>query len=225
MHIALVEDELKLATTLAEGLSSEGYLVDIYGSGEEAESHCLGKDPDHYALMILDLSLPEKDGFTVCQSLRDAGYGLPILILTARDSTEDTVRALTLGADDYLTKPFSYEELLARVHALIRRAEHNKPKILRLNDLAISLSTRLITRNGLEVHVTPTEFAILALLIEHEGEVVTREEIAEHLLDGTDPMETNIIDVHVSNLRKKLDASHDQKIIRTVRGAGYTIQK
>lgn len=224
MNIAIVEDEKKLATTLQDGLQREGYTVDVFGDGAAALSGILKKDSG-YGLIVLDLMLPRKDGFEICHDLRYAGSTVPILILTARDAIEDKVRALDNGADDFLTKPFAFEELIARIRALVRRSQGRASEKLVVANLIVDIGTREVTRDGKSISLTPTEFDLLCLLIEQRARVLTREEISSHLWDAEDTSLTNIVDVHISNLRKKIDDEHDQKIIRTVRGAGYAVQE
>jgi DNA-binding response OmpR family regulator len=224
MKVAIVEDEKKLALTLKDGLEAEGYEVSLFHDGESAETELLTNSSE-YALIILDLMLPKKNGFEVCQTLRDKGVINPILILTARESTEDKVRALDSGADDFLTKPFSFDELMARMRALMRRAKGHVSEKVAIGDLLINISTRDVSRGGKQVSLTPTEFDVLTLLIENPERVLSREEISMSLWNSNETSLSNVVDVHISNLRKKIDDDHAQKIIRTVRGLGYAIQK
>lgn len=221
MCIAIVEDELKLAETLKEGLEAEAYDVVLFHDGQDAE-HELARNPGRYELIILDLTLPRKSGFDVCRSLREAGIVTPILILTARDTTADKVRALDSGADDFLTKPFAFEELVARLRALARRSQH-VPGVLSVGDLVLDPKTRTVRRGNDAITLTPTEYELLALLMRERGRILSREEISAALWDIRDSALSNIVDVHLSNLRKKIDAGYEQKHIATIRGVGYQI--
>ncbi len=224
MHIAVVEDEKKLASIIKEGLEAEGYVVSLFHDGETAEVELL-RNSVIYSLVILDLMLPRKNGFEVCDALRKNGIALPILILTARESVEDKVRVLDSGADDFLTKPFSFDELLARLRALDRRSRGKTVDEIKINTLSIQSNTRKVVRAGEDVLLTPTEYDVLKMLIEHSERALTREEISMGLWGSNEVSFSNVVDVHISNLRKKIDDNHEYKIIRTVRGLGYTIQK
>ncbi len=224
MNLAIVEDEKKLANTLKDGLEAEQHSVTLFFDGETAEKAIL-LDQSYFSVIILDLMLPQKNGFEVCKTLRQEGVTIPILILTARESIEDKVRVLDSGADDYLTKPFSFEELMARIRALSRRAHGHVSGKLMLHDMVINMGTRSVSRGGKEVALTPTEFDILCMFLENPDKVVSREEISMSLWGSKETSFSNVVDVHVSNLRNKISEGHDQKIIRTVRGLGYAIQK
>jgi DNA-binding response OmpR family regulator len=224
MRIAIVEDERKLAATLADGLRAEGYEADVFYDGVSAEQKLLAT-PSPYSFLILDLMLPKKNGFEVCADLRREGIMLPTLVLTARDSVEDKIKMLDSGADDFLTKPFAFEELLARIRAIARRSAKDVPEKLVLGDIIANTSTRRVTRGKKDVELTPTEFDLLAFLAAHHGRAVSREEISTYLWDSADTALSNVVDVHISNLRKKLDDEYDKKIIRTVRGSGYAVEK
>lgn len=224
MKLVLVEDERKLARSLKEGLVWEGYEVDAFPDGESMEA-ALEAHPDAYNLMILDLGLPRKSGLDVCRDVRAKGYTLPILILTARDTVEDKVGALDAGADDFVTKPFSFEELLARVRALLRRVRTNTNRQIVIGNLVIDLDAYVVTRDGVTIALTLKEFELLAYLAERRGQAKSREEIFAHLWQGNDASTfSNVVDVHVRNIRLKLDDDHDHAIIRTVRGVGYAVQ-
>jgi len=219
MYLLVVEDERKVAGFLKQGLEEEGYEVDCAYDGEEA-LECLRARP--YDLVILDLMLPRVDGLEVLRRFREemAG-GTPVLVLTAKDSVEDVVKGLDSGADDYLTKPFAFEELLARVRALLRRRE--KERELRVEDLVLDLTARKAKRGDKEVELTAKEFALLEYLMRRSGEVLSREEIAEHVWgQDFDPL-TNIVDVYINHLRKKIDQGAPKKLIHTVRGVGYSL--
>lgn len=224
MTIVLVEDERKLAKSLREGLMWEGYEVDAFPDGESAE-RALMESPQSHDLVILDLGLPGKSGFEVCRDVRAIRNTIPILVLTARDTVEDKVRALDSGADDFVTKPFSFEELLARVRALLRRSRSETSRQITVRDVVINLDGYTVTRNGVLVPLTLKEFELLAYLAEHSGQAKSREDIFAHLWQKTDSAAlSNVVDVHVRNIRHKLDDDHEHAIIRTIRGVGYAVQ-
>lgn len=215
----VVEDERKVAGFLKQGLEEEGYEVDCAYDGEEALERLRARP---YDLVILDLMLPRVDGLEVLRRFRgEMAGGTPVLVLTAKDSVEDVVKGLDSGADDYLTKPFAFEELLARVRALLRRRE--KERELRVEDLVLDLTARKAKRGDKEVELTAKEFALLEYLMRRSGEVLSREEIAEHVWgQDFDPL-TNIVDVYINHLRKKIDQGAPKKLIHTVRGVGYSL--
>ncbi len=220
MRILLVEDEPQIADFIARGLSENGHSVDIARDGEEALEWPSAADFD---IIILDVMLPSVDGIEVCRTLRGQGLRTPILMLTARDAVEDRVRGLDSGADDYLIKPFAFAELLARVRALSRREPALLGTKLEVGDLAMDTATRQVTRAGAEVELTAKEFALLEYLIRHPNQVLSRTVIAEHVWNYDFDNVTNVIDVHVKNLRKKIDEGFEAKLIHTVRGAGYRL--
>lgn len=222
MKLAIVEDEPKLAASLKEGLEGEGYDVTVHGDGESL-LRSAQRTPFPYALLVLDLMLPGKSGFEVCKELREQGVTIPILVLTARDAVEDKVKALDSGADDFLTKPFVFDELLARVRALVRRSGGFRSLLVEIQNLKVDKESRRVWRGSKEVSLTPTEFDLLLLLIDAKGKPRSREEISSELWDLRDSAFSNVVDVHVSNLRKKIDDERDKRIIRTVRGMGYAI--
>lgn len=218
MRVLLVEDEPRVAHFIAKGLRERGYAVDMARDGEEGQYKA---EVNEYDLVILDLMLPSKDGLEVCRELRAAGIKSPILILTARDAVRDRVQGLDCGADDYLTKPFDFQELLARMRALLRRQRQLRPPVLGVADLTLDTSTHTVSRAGKPVNLTAKEYALLEYFLSRSGQVVSREDIAEHVWDENfDPL-SNIIDVYVRRLRKKIDAGFDQALIHTRRGAGY----
>lgn len=222
MKIAIIEDEAKLRASLTEGLQGEGYAVDPFASGEEFEQ-APQRRLTRYNLLILDLILPGKQGEEVCRTLRLKGVTTPILVLSARGSIADKVALFDAQVDDYLTKPFSYEELLARARALMRRPHELRSTKLAVRDVVLDANTRVVTRAGVELPLTSTEFDLLRLLLERRGQVIPREKISQYLWDIESPV-GNVVDVHISNLRKKLDAKDEQEIVRTVRGAGYMVE-
>ncbi|MGH9845369.1 MAG: response regulator [Blastocatellia bacterium] len=220
MRILLVEDEPRAARMLAKGLREHTYAVDVAADGEEALYQAGVND---YDLIILDIMLPQKDGFEVCRELRTQGLTVPVLMLTARDAVKDRITGLDTGADDYLTKPFDFYELLARVRALRRRGQVLHPETITVADLEVDTRTRQVTRAGLHVELTSKEYALLEYLVRRAGEVVRRAEIAEHVWDvDFDPF-SNLIEVFIQRLRRKIDHGHDLKLIRTLRGEGYRL--
>ncbi|MGH8700725.1 MAG: response regulator [Burkholderiales bacterium] len=220
MRILLVEDEPRAARMLAKGLREHTYAVDVAADGEEALYQAGVND---YDLIILDIMLPHKDGFEVCRELRAQGLTVPVLMLTARDAVKDRITGLDTGADDYLTKPFDFYELLARVRALRRRGQVLHPETITVADLEVDTRTRQVTRAGLHVELTSKEYALLEYLVRRAGEVVRRAEIAEHVWDvDFDPF-SNLIEVFIQRLRRKIDHGHDLKLIRTLRGEGYRL--
>jgi heavy metal response regulator len=221
MRILVVEDEKKVASFLKKGLEEERYAVDCALDGEEA---LFMADANEYDLMILDIMLPKVDGLDVLKQVRDKGATLPVLMLTAKDSVDDVVQGLDRGCDDYLTKPFAFAELLARVRALLRRKGREPAGELRVADLVLDPVTHAVLRGGKKVELTAKEYALLEYLMRHADRVVTRTMISEHVWDyHFDPM-TNVIDVYVNHLRSKIDMDSSQKLIHTVRGVGYILR-
>jgi two-component system OmpR family response regulator len=216
MRVLVVEDEPDLAATLRKTLAESGFSVDVAADGGEALWQTEATD---YDSIVLDLMIPVVDGWEVVRRLRARGNRSPVLVLTARDATTDKVRALDAGADDYLTKPFTLDELLARIRALIRRAAGSPVPILRLGAVEIETSARRVMRAGAEVNLAPKEYALLEFLALHRGTLVTRSVLYEHIYDDRDDSMSNLVDVYVSNLRRKLGHG----LIRTCRGAGYII--
>ena len=223
MRLLVVEDEEKLAVALKRGLEREGYAVDVIADGPAAERRILMARHDH-DLVVLDLMLPGKDGFAVCQSVREAGVVTPIIILTARDHVDDKIKALDCGADDYLVKPFSFEELLARMRALMRRPREALPAELVVNDLRLNPATREVYRGERKIELTLKEFELLQFLMRHPNQALSREDIFAHLWDFADSSLSNVIDVHVKNLRKKIDGKGEDKLVETVHGIGYALK-
>ncbi|MCX6570456.1 MAG: response regulator transcription factor [Candidatus Aminicenantes bacterium] len=221
MRILIIEDEGKIAAFLKRGLKEEGYAVDVAADGEQGYFLASTQDCD---VIILDLMLPGLDGLNLCRKLRAEGNEARILVLTARDKVRDKVQGLNAGADDYLTKPFAFEELLARVRALLRKREAGSPTKLQVADLTMDLLTHKVLRAGREIELTAREFALLEYLIRNVGTVVTRTMIAEHVWDVNFDTFTNVIDVYMSYLRNKIDRAFPDKLIRTVRGRGYVIK-
>ena len=220
MRILLVEDDQKAARLLARGFREEGFVVDVVGSAEEADELAFLTD---YELLILDWMLPGKDGLTLCRALRERGMQAPILMLTARDALSDRVESLNTGADDYLIKPFAFEELLARARALLRRSELTRPALLTVGDLTLDPITHRVLRAQRPLELTRTEYSILALLMRNPGDVISRTRLAEQVWQSDVETLDNLIDVHVSNLRRKVDPPGSDPLIHTVRGRGYRV--
>jgi len=225
MRLLVVEDAPKMASLLERGFREEGYAVDVARDAVDA----LWFAQEHpYDAVVLDVVLSRAgegpDGIEVCRRLREGGRWLPILLLTARDGVEDRVRGLDAGADDYLTKPFAFEELSARVRALVRRGAIERPAILRAGDLSLDPATREVRRGDAPIDLTPKEFALLECLLRRPGEVLGRLELIEHVWDHAFDADSNVVDVHVRNLRTKIDRPFGSDSIETVRGAGYRLR-
>jgi heavy metal response regulator len=221
MRILLVEDDRKVASFIRKGLTEEGYAVDVAHEGETGL--LMGLDRLH-DVIVLDVMLPGKPGFQVLRELRQAKVTTPVLLLTARDAVEDKVQGLDAGADDYLTKPFAFAELLARVRALLRRGKSAQFPALQVADLTLDPAARTVKRGGETIPLTNREFALLEYFLRNPGRVLTRTMIAEHVWDYSFDAGTNVIDVYVNYLRKKVDAGREPKLIHTVRGAGYVLK-
>ncbi len=221
MHILLVEDEKKVASFIQRGLEAEHYAVDVVHDGETGLVRIFDSD---YDLLILDVMLPQRDGLSVLREVRQRQLTVPVLMLTARDTVADKVAGLDCGADDYLTKPFAFEELLARVRALLRRGTPAPVPTLTLSDLRLELATRQVTRAGKRIDLTAKEFALLEFFMRHPGRVLSRTLIAQHVWGVDFDTFTNVIDVYVNYLRKKIDADFEPKLLHTVRGAGYVLK-
>jgi two-component system copper resistance phosphate regulon response regulator CusR len=221
MRILLIDDEPETARLLAKGLREQGYAVDVAADGEQALQAAAVSD---YDLLILDVMLPGRDGFAVCRALRSDGCSAPILMLTARDAIADRITGLDAGADDYLPKPFHFEELLARVRALTRRQPLLQQRTLAVGDLLVDTTKREVTRAGRAIELTAKEYALLEYLASRAEEVVTRAEIAEHVWDDSYDPFSNLIEVYVQRLRRKLGDSGDAGLIRTRRGQGYVLR-
>jgi DNA-binding response OmpR family regulator len=222
MRILLVEDEPIAARFIAKGLREASHAVDVAVDGTTAADQCHQND---YDAVILDVMLPGKDGLSVCRDLRASGSGVPVLMLTARDAVEARVEGLDAGADDYLTKPFDFRELLARVRALTRRDRRPlAPERIEVGDLAIDVTGQRVWSHGHEVELTSREYALLEYLARRAGDVVGRADIAEHVWDEHYDAFSNIVDVYVQRLRRKLDRAHEPSLIRTRRGQGYQLR-
>jgi two-component system copper resistance phosphate regulon response regulator CusR len=220
MRILLVEDEPSAAHMLAKGLREQSYAVDIAADGEAAVYQASVND---YDLIILDVMLPHKDGFEVCRELRTEGLTVPILMLTARDAIQDRIAGLDTGADDYLIKPFDFHELLARLRALLRRGPALRPEIVEIADLSVDMRARQVKRSGHQIELTAKEYALLEYLARRAGEVVGRAEIAEHVWEENFDPFSNLIEVYMQRLRRKIDEGYALKLLRTRRGEGYML--
>ena len=220
MRILLVEDDEVIAERIKAGLERARFTVDVAFDGETGLQ--MARDGP-YALLILDLMLPRRDGWSVCEALRLRRNPVPILMLTARGAVEDRIRGLNTGADDYLPKPFDFNELLARVRALLRRDQIHKSRVIQIADLEIDPAARQVRRGGQEIVLTPREFALLEALARNEGRALTRDYILERVW-GNDESYSNTVSFHVASLRKKIDAEHAVKLIQTVHGIGYALR-
>jgi heavy metal response regulator len=221
MRILLVEDEKKVASFIKKGLEEEYYSVDVAFDGLEGLNLALNEE---YDLIILDLMLPIKDGITILKEIREEKIFTPVLILTARDSVRDKVTGLDSGADDYLAKPFSFEELLARVRALLRRNSIEKNNILKAGDLKMDIQAHKVYRNNIEIQLTAKEYAILEYLLRNKNRIISRTNLAEHIYEFHFDPETNVIEVYINRLRNKIDKGFEKQLIHTIRGVGYSIK-
>jgi two-component system copper resistance phosphate regulon response regulator CusR len=222
LKILIIEDERKSASYLRKGLGEEGFVADVVENGEDGLHQARVLD---YDLIILDVMLPGRDGWSVISELRRAGKQVPVLFLTARDGVQDRVKGLELGADDYLVKPFAFSELLARIRSILRRAPFRQQDILRIADLEIDLLRHKAARGGRRLDLTPKEFLLLSLLVRRSGEVLSRTLIAEQVWDMNFDSDTNVVDVHMRRLRSKVDDPFEERLIHTVRGVGYVLEK
>ena len=224
MKILIVEDEPSLNKIIAKRLKIEAYSVDSAFNGKEALAYL---DAADYDLLIVDIMMPEMDGLTLVKTLRSRGSQVPVLFLTARDSLQDKVSGLDCGGDDYLVKPFEFEELLARIRSLLRRSNPQQtasPQLV-LADLVLDTRTHQVTRGGTEISLTPKEFAILHYLLRNQGTVLSREQILEHAWDFSYEGASNMVDVYIKTLRKKIDKDFEPKLLHTVRGTGYVLKE
>jgi DNA-binding response OmpR family regulator len=222
MKVLIIEDNEKLAQSLKRGLEQEGFSVDYLLDGETGQRRIEAKK-DGYDVAVLDIMLPKKDGISVCRDLRAQNISIPILMLTARDTISDKITGLNVGADDYLIKPFSFDELVARLHVLMRRPRSEYAQELNMNDIRLNPLTRRVFKNEKEIKLTQKEFAILTYLMRHPDRVLNRQEILDHVWDYDFTTFSNLVDVKIKNLRKKIDRKG--KIIETVRNVGYRFNK
>lgn len=221
MKLLVVEDDPKTAALMRKGLAAEGYSVEVCGDGEEGFEQAKTSQPD---AIILDVMLPKMDGFSLLSRLRASGTETPILMVTARDAVEHRVKGLSMGADDYITKPFALSELLARIRTVLRRSRGVVSDDLKFADLVLDQKRRKVTRSGQARDLSTKEFQLLQLLLEHQGQVLTRSFIAERVWDMMYEGESNVVDVNIRRLRAKIDDDASQKIIHTVRGRGYVVR-
>ena len=221
MRILVVEDEPRMANVIAKGLRENAYAVDIAEDGDAALYQASIND---YDLIVLDVLLPRRDGFEVCRALRARGNSTPILMLTARAAVDDRVSGFDAGADDYLTKPFSFREFLARVRALLRRESQLRPEVFQLDDLIVDSASHRVSRAAREIELTAKEYALLEFLARHAGQLVSRTEIAAHVWDDSFDPFSNTIEVYMNRLRKKIDDPHTIKLLHTRRGEGYILE-
>ena len=220
MRLLVIEDNPKMAALIRKGLTEQGYAVDVACSGQDGEF--MAAD-EAYDAVVLDLMLPDQDGLLVCRNLRRRGVHKPILMLTALSTTQDKITGLDAGADDYLTKPFEFDELVARIRALLRRGQAREASTLKFEDIEMDLLKRTVTRGGQKVKLTTKEFALLEYFLRSPNRVLSRTAIGEHVWDMNFDSDSNVIDVYVSMLRRKLDKGFDQRLIHTVIGTGYML--
>ncbi|RGT73759.1 response regulator transcription factor [Mediterraneibacter massiliensis] len=222
MRILIAEDERDLNQLLASRLKEEHYSVDACFDGEEALDYIAGAE---YDALILDIMMPKKDGLSVLKQLRKKNKSVPVLLLTAKDSIEDRVKGLDAGANDYLVKPFALEELLARIRVLLRRPEKSEGSCYRVGGLEVHVDTHQVLRDGKEISLSGKEFSLLRYMIQNKGIVLSREKLEQHLWNYDYAGSSNVIDVYIRYLRKKIDEGFEKKLIHTVRGAGYTLKE
>lgn len=220
MRVLLVEDDSRIAHFVAKGLREQAYAVDVAASGEDALYQVA---VNTYDVVVLDVMIPEPDGFAVCKELRQTGHRMPVLMLTARDAVEDRIEGLDCGADDYLTKPFEFRELLARLRALLRRPNALQPLRLSVDDLVVDTGGQTVSRNGRAIPMTTKEYALVEFLARNAGRVVGRAEIAEHVWDEEFDPFSNLIEVYVNRVRRKIDPKGAKPLLHTRRGAGYVL--
>jgi len=221
MRILIVEDEKSLADIVKKGLEEEGYTVDVAYNGEDGLYMAENEPSD---IIIMDIMLPVVDGMTILKKIRKAGIKTPVLMLTAKDTVMDKVSGLDSGADDYLTKPFSFEELLARIRALLRRDSGVKTSIVEIGDLVIDMATHEVKRGEKEILLSPKEYALLEYMAINKNKVLSRTSLTEHLYDHDFDLDSNVIDVFINRIRNKIDRGFDKKLIHTLRGAGYMLK-
>jgi DNA-binding response OmpR family regulator len=221
MRILVVEDDRQMAGVLRRGLQEQGHAVDVASDGDEGLTLAISEP---YDLLILDVMLPELDGLSLCRRLRTQHRSMPVLMLTARDAVDDRVAGLDSGADDYLVKPFAFRELLARVRALLRRDDLSRDPVLRAADLEVNTLTREVHRAGRSVELTTKEYAVLEYFVRHPNQVLTRTQIAEHVWDYDFMAMSNVVDVYIRYLRRKLRDESEPRLLRTIRGTGYQLR-
>ena len=221
MRILIVEDERHLAKILKKGLEENGFIVDMCHEGEEglymAETY-------PFDAILLDILLPKMDGLSILNRLRAKNIGVPVLMLTAKGELEDRVKGLNTGADDYIVKPFDFQELLARLNAVIRRSSNKASPVISIDDLTINMHLKTVTRSGKEIQLSTKEYSLLEYLVLNSGRVISRTELTEHMYDTDFDLDSNVIDVYVNYLRNKIDKGFGRQLVRTVRGAGYVLK-
>ncbi len=221
MRILVIEDEKKVAAFIKKGLEEDYYSVDVALDGKEGSRLAFS---DEYDLIILDIMLPFKDGISILKEIRQEKISTPVLMLTAKDTVADKVMGLDFGADDYLPKPFAFDELLARIRALLRRNSAEKNTVIKVSDLTLDLQSHKAFRNETEIFLTPKEYSILEYLMSNKNRVISRVKLSEHVYDYHFDSDTNVIDVYINKLRNKIDKGFDKQILFTIRGVGYTIK-
>ena len=221
MRVLIVEDEVRMASLIVRGLVNEGFAADVAANGEDAVWMVQSRD---YDAVVLDVTLPGASGFETCRRMRSSGIWSPVLMLTARDAVEDRVEGLDSGADDYLVKPFAFAELLARLRALARRGEPERPAVLAVDDLRLDPATRQVSRGSADISLSSKEFALLELFMRRPGQVLSRLQLLEHAWDFAYDNRSNVIDVYVGRLRRKIDEPFARASLETVRGAGYRLR-
>ena len=221
MRVLIVEDEIRMASLIRRGLTIEGLAADVAATGEDALWRAQAHD---YDAIVLDVMLPGLDGFETCRRLRADGIWTPVIMLTARDSVQDRVAGLDTGADDYLVKPFAFAELLARLRALVRRGDLERPAVLEVGDLTLDPGRRAVRRGGVEIHLSAKEFALLETFMRRPGEVLSRLHLLEHAWDFAYENRSNVVDVYIRRLRRKIDEPFARRTLETVRGGGYRLR-
>ena len=220
--VLVVDDEKNIVNIIAFNLKKEGYEVLTAGDGEEAVAIAEAKNPD---LILLDIMMPKKDGREVLRTVRAQGSAVPVIFLTARDSVQDRIEGLDLGADDYLVKPFDFDELLARIRAATRKYGTQKTSVLTLADLTVDTGSHTVTRGGKEIRLSAKEYAILQYMMQHQGTVISRARLEDHIWNYDYTGGSNVVDVYITYLRKKIDSGFDKKLLHTVRGAGWILKE
>ncbi len=222
MRVLVVEDQDRIASFIEKGLKEQGFVVDLVHDGDEAYALAT---TEPYEAIVLDIMLPGRDGLSILKNLRKKGNNVPVILLTARGELDERLEGLNLGADDYMTKPFYIEELVARLHTIVRRSAGEATNLLKVGDLSMDLVSRAVKRDGEEIQLSMREFALLEFMMRSPGRVVSRMQICEHVWNYSFDPDTNLVDVYIQRLRKKVDKDFDEKLIETVRGVGYRIGK
>ncbi|MDD2468246.1 MAG: response regulator transcription factor [Desulfobulbus sp.] len=221
MRILIIEDERHLAKILKKGLEENGFIVDMCHDGEEG---LYMAETNPFDAILLDILLPRMDGLTILNSLRAKNIGVPVLLLTAKGELEDRVKGLNTGADDYIVKPFDFQELLARLNAVIRRSSNKASPVISIDDLTINMHLKTVTRSGKEIQLSTKEYSLLEYLVLNNGRVISRTELTEHMYDTDFDLDSNVIDVYINYLRNKIDKGFGRNLVHTVRGAGYVLK-